>query len=86
MSDRFPGPFVGRIAELERLDAALGRAAGGEPAMVLLGGEAGVGKSRLVAEFTRRARASSSRVLGGWCIQVGGRRCRTRPSRTRCAH
>jgi ATP/maltotriose-dependent transcriptional regulator MalT len=71
MSDRFPGPFVGRIAELERLDAALGRAAGGEPGTVLLGGEAGVGKSRLVAEFARRARASGSRVLGGWCIQVG---------------
>jgi DNA-binding CsgD family transcriptional regulator/tetratricopeptide (TPR) repeat protein len=71
MGERFSGPFVGRAAELERLDAALGRAAGGAPAAVLVGGEAGLGKSRLVAEFALRARGSGARVLGGWCIQVG---------------
>jgi DNA-binding CsgD family transcriptional regulator len=71
MSDRFPGPFVGRVAELQRLDAALRRAAGGEPATVLVGGEAGLGKSRLVVEFALRARASGVRVLDGRCIHLG---------------
>src|SRR4030095_2802092 len=49
--------FVGRIEELELLEAARGRAAGGEPAVVLVGGEAGVGKTRLVAELTARCSA-----------------------------
>ena len=43
--------FVGRDKEITRLRAALDRARDGYPNVVLLGGEAGVGKSRLVAEF-----------------------------------
>jgi predicted ATPase len=49
--------FVGRTEELERLDAALAQAAAGQPTVLLIGGEAGVGKTRLVAEFAGRARA-----------------------------
>lgn len=41
-------PFVGRARELEALQAAVADAAGGAPAAVLVAGEAGVGKSRLV--------------------------------------
>src|SRR3954454_7736623 len=50
--------FVGRADELARLEHAVGRAAGGTPALVFVAGESGVGKSRLIAEFESRARAS----------------------------
>jgi DNA-binding CsgD family transcriptional regulator/tetratricopeptide (TPR) repeat protein len=60
--------FVGRTEELARLDAAL---ADGEPRTLLLGGEAGVGKTRLLAEFTTRARSAGARVLTGACLPVG---------------
>jgi predicted ATPase len=40
--------FVGRDAELAALTAALDAAVAGEPAVVLVSGEAGVGKTRLV--------------------------------------
>lgn len=40
--------------------------------MVLVGGEAGVGKSRLVDEAAQRARANGTRVLIGSCIELGG--------------
>lgn len=42
--------FVGRGPELAALVAALESAIAGEPAVVLVGGEAGVGKTRLVEE------------------------------------
>jgi len=57
--------LVGRTAELALLEAALQRASEGTPAIVLIGGDAGLGKSRLVAEFSARARASGARVLVG---------------------
>ena len=62
-------PFLGRTAELERLTAALSRAAAGEPNAVIIGGEAGVGKSSLVRELTRRATAAGAWVLVGNCIE-----------------
>ena len=40
--------FVGRDEELGRLHAGLAAASAGRPGMVLVAGEAGVGKSRLV--------------------------------------
>ena len=63
--------FVGRAAELARLEQALGRACEGSPTTVLLGGDAGVGKTRLVEEFTRRCREQGARVLTGGCLEVG---------------
>ena len=63
--------FIGRTLELERLEAALAAAAGGEPQVLLVAGDAGVGKTRLVAEFTARARASGAQVLAGGCVPVG---------------
>jgi DNA-binding CsgD family transcriptional regulator/tetratricopeptide (TPR) repeat protein len=72
MGGRVASPtFVGRIEELELLEAASRRAADGEPAVVLVGGEAGVGKTRLVAELTSRRAADGTRVLAGGCIPVG---------------
>src|SRR5262245_53936270 len=40
--------FVGRRPELDRLEAAAERATEGRPSVVVVGGEAGVGKSRLI--------------------------------------
>jgi len=60
--------FVARAPELATLAAALASAAEGTPATVIVGGEGGVGKSRLIAEFSRRARVSGVRVLTGACI------------------
>src|SRR4029079_5235343 len=48
-------PFVGRNAERQRLDDALESANSGRPQVVLVTGEAGIGKSRLLHEFTPRA-------------------------------
>ena len=64
--------LVGRREELARLEASFGRAAAGEPSVVLLVGEAGVGKTRLVDELTARATAAGARVLAGGCVQLGG--------------
>src|SRR4051812_31294625 len=62
--------FVGRAAELAVLEGALAEAAGGEPSMVLIGGEAGVGKTRLVAELAVRAREPGALVATGACIEL----------------
>jgi ATP/maltotriose-dependent transcriptional regulator MalT len=62
--------FVGRADELAAVEAALGRAAEGRSAAVLLGGDAGMGKSRLVAEFELRARAAGAEVLVGECVEL----------------
>jgi DNA-binding CsgD family transcriptional regulator len=63
--------FVGRARELAELDAALERVREGRPAAVLVGGEAGVGKSRLAAEFGSRARTVGAvRVLSGYCLDL----------------
>ena len=63
--------FVGRAVELAALDAALAAAADGQPGVVLVGGEAGVGKTRLLDEFTTRATAAGFVVLVGHCIELG---------------
>jgi DNA-binding SARP family transcriptional activator len=59
-------PFVGRQLLLERLGDELRQADAGSGRMILLSGEAGVGKSRLAAEFAADARAR------GCCVLCGG--------------
>jgi predicted ATPase len=72
MGARVASPtLVGRLEELELLEAARRRAADGAPAVVLVGGEAGVGKTRLVAELITRCAADGTRVLVGGCVPVG---------------
>lgn len=63
--------FVGRADELARLEQALTRAVAATPTTVLLGGDAGAGKTRLVEEFTDRARGQGARVLVGGCLELG---------------
>ena len=63
-------PLVGRRTELAALESALSGAADGRAGAVLLAGDAGVGKSRLLAELTTRARADGVTVLTGRCLDV----------------
>ncbi|WP_461083166.1 helix-turn-helix transcriptional regulator [Streptomyces deserti] len=63
--------FVGRTGELDTLNDALARAAAGEPQAVLIGGEAGVGKTRLVEEFAGAARRGGALVALGGCVEIG---------------
>ncbi len=58
-------PFVGRASELEILDEAWSRAAQGKGGMVFIGGESGIGKSRLALEFAHRADELGGRVISG---------------------
>ncbi|MGD0069473.1 MAG: AAA family ATPase, partial [Streptosporangiaceae bacterium] len=72
MSVRPASPvLVGREEQMAALDAAFGRVRQGGPSAVLLGGEAGVGKSRLVSEFGALAGAAGARVLTGGCLELG---------------
>ena len=63
--------LVGRDGELGQLADAFKRARAGEAATVLVGGEAGVGKSRLVSEFAARAVADRVPVFAGQCLELG---------------
>jgi DNA-binding CsgD family transcriptional regulator/tetratricopeptide (TPR) repeat protein len=62
--------FVGRDEELAALTDALRRAQDGDGAAVLIAGEAGIGKSRLVAELEARAVDAGARVLVGECVDL----------------
>ncbi len=61
------GPLVGRSAELEHLNEALGEARLGKGSLVLIAGEAGVGKTRLAEELGEQ---SSAVVLWGRASHV----------------
>ncbi|OXS32273.1 hypothetical protein CHR28_26795 [Streptomyces sp. XY006] len=63
--------FVGRAEELGALHDALVRSREGEPQALLIGGEAGVGKTRLVEEFTAAARRHGAVVALGGCVEIG---------------
>jgi predicted ATPase len=69
-----PGPsstadFVGRDDELAIFEGAVAEARQGAPAVLLVGGEAGIGKSSLVTEGARRAAA---KLVVGRCLPMGG--------------
>ncbi|QTI48044.1 ATP-binding protein [Streptomyces nojiriensis] len=63
--------FVGRADELAVLTDALTRAAGQEPQAMLIGGEAGVGKTRLTEEFLCEADRRGAVVAVGGCVEIG---------------
>ena len=62
-----PTPHVGRDREMERLVAGLEQARGGQGAVVLVQGEAGIGKSRLVRSFREEATAHGTAWLEWRC-------------------
>lgn len=63
--------FVGRTAELAALAAALDDATRGDPRTVLIAGEAGVGKTRLMEEFEERCEGRDLLLARGACVSVG---------------
>ena len=65
-------PFVGRVREVAELAAALDEAAAGRSSLVLLTGEAGIGKTRLMSELARIAGQRHFRVVAGRCWEQGG--------------
>jgi ATP/maltotriose-dependent transcriptional regulator MalT len=72
MPQRVTSPvMIGRTRESERLHAAFDRASAGQGGCVVIGGEAGVGKSRLISSFKERVEAGGDRVLVGGCIELG---------------
>lgn len=62
-------PFAGRAAERERLVTAWKEAADGSRRVVLVSGEPGVGKTRLVTETVRLAHEQGALVLWGRCAE-----------------
>lgn len=65
-----PTAYIGRTADRAQLDAMVAAAAGGRGAMVLLAGEAGLGKSRLTRETVAGASRLGMMVLTGHCIDM----------------
>jgi DNA-binding CsgD family transcriptional regulator len=63
--------FVARSAELAELTTALERAEAGQPQALLVAGDAGVGKTRLLEEFTCEAVRRGAAVALGVCVEVG---------------
>jgi DNA-binding NarL/FixJ family response regulator len=63
--------FIGRHQESASLGDRLDDRRSDSTATILIGGEAGVGKTRLVTEFAERAAAGGWRVLVGHCLELG---------------
>ena len=68
-----PSPFVGRQAELAGLQECLAQAQQGQPRLVFVTGDAGVGKTALVQQFLAQAQARGAVWVGqGQCIEHAG--------------
>jgi len=65
------GPFLGRAAEFGALIDCYQRSHAGQPQLVLLQGETGIGKTRLATEFAGWAQAQGAVVLAGRALQTG---------------
>ncbi len=63
--------FIGRRRELGSLTDAVVRGTAGDAVVALVGGDAGMGKSRLVAEVAVAARERGWLVLEGGCVSLG---------------
>jgi DNA-binding CsgD family transcriptional regulator len=63
--------LVGRTAEFGRLTHVLDQAAAEEPVVALVSGDAGMGKTRLVAELATVAAGRGFMVLSGRCAELG---------------
>jgi len=65
-------PLVGRTEELERLRHGVARSRSGQRATVLVDGEAGIGKSRLVSEAVVRFRQPDDVLIVGHGVELSG--------------
>ena len=65
-------PFVGRVQELADLASALEEATSGRGSLVLVTGEPGIGKTRLMSELARVGSERGVRVVTGRCWEEGG--------------
>ncbi|MGK2850561.1 MAG: helix-turn-helix transcriptional regulator [Candidatus Limnocylindrales bacterium] len=63
--------LVGRAPDLLALRAAWARAREGTPEVVIVAGEAGIGKTRLIETFAGEALAAGDHVLRGGCLDLG---------------
>ncbi|MEU4835206.1 AAA family ATPase [Streptosporangium sp. NPDC023615] len=63
--------LIGRSAELRRLTEVLDAAAAGRAGVALLGGDAGIGKTRMITELAGRAASAGFAVLIGQCAELG---------------
>ena len=63
--------LVGRTEAVGALDSALESAIDGRPRHAIVGGEAGVGKTRLLAEARAHAETAGAEVLLGGCVSMG---------------
>ena len=66
-----PVPFVARQDQLDRFAAAVERAREGEPGILLVGGDAGVGKTRMLSQAARTAESAGARVVVAHCVDLG---------------
>ena len=64
--------LVGRVDQLARLERLASEAAAGHGSVVLVSGEAGVGKSRLLAETVTRAARAGVATASGRAVEGGG--------------
>jgi len=64
--------LIGRDDDLAGLDEMLLEAAAGQPGIAVVAGEAGIGKSRLLAELIERADERGGRSLVGGCLDMAG--------------
>ncbi len=74
-TDAQTGPrdvFVGRQREIATLQAAFAQAVSGNGRLMLLAGEAGIGKSRLAEAVAAHARTQGAAVHSGWCWEDDG--------------
>ncbi len=65
------GVLHGRDREGARLDTAFAAAVAGQGSTLIVGGEAGIGKSRLVGRLATSARERGATVLIGACLPIG---------------
>jgi DNA-binding SARP family transcriptional activator len=67
-----PGVFVGRESELAALQRGLDDALAGRGRLLVIGGESGIGKSRLAEELAGAAARGGAEVVWGRCWEAGG--------------
>ncbi len=67
-----PGQLLGREREMATLVDAISSAEAGQGRLVLLSGDAGIGKTRLADAVAVEARRRGARVLWGRCWEAGG--------------